>query len=75
MFVDIQPLVWFGISLACQYPSDLLTVNTVTSESEYQTFLLFQINSESYYDDRMVTTAVGTQYNRMCITGSLSRSF
>ena len=51
MFVDIQPSVWFGISLACQYPSDLLTVNTVTSESEYQTFfLLFQINSESNYD-------------------------
>jgi len=66
MFVDIQPSVWFGISLACQYPSDLLTVNTVTSESEYQTFLLlFQINSESNYDARMVTTtADGTQDNR-----------
>ena len=41
MFVDIQPSVWFGISLACQYPSDLLTVNTVTSDSEYQTYFYY----------------------------------
>ena len=67
MFVYIQPSVWFGISRThVQYPSDLLTVNTVTSESECETFfLLFQINSESYYDARMVsTTADGTQDNR-----------
>ena len=42
MFVYIQPLVWFGISRThVQYPSDLLTVNTVTSESECDTFFYY----------------------------------
>ena len=72
MFVYIQPSVWFDIPFPVltwwthvQFHSDCPTVNSDQWKWMWYFVLLFQINSESYYDARMVSsTGDGTQVNR-----------